>query len=176
MINEQAKHASVARLRKAIELEKLATTHAASCLGLNPCYLSMALNEKSWIKMPAYAWDRLICWCNSGLTLKSFKIPDGVQVYQAKDKANIEWHKVETKFDVPAEVRKAKESINQAENYSADFATVKKPDPIKYELKSETKEFNPVKNGEYIDPIDLLKDIASRLPANVKIVITINNE
>lgn len=177
MINDQAKHAAVARLRKAMELEKIKSTNeVAGYLGLNPIYVSMFFNEKQWPKCSTSAFERLLCWCNSGSTLKGFKAPD--PVYKVKEKTKIEWHKEETKFDVPKEV---KDFVSQAEIYSVEFTKIKEnPDKIqhnepvvpKYELKED---FNPVKSGEYVDPVELLVEIAKRLPTNVKVVITINN-
>jgi hypothetical protein len=87
-MNDIAKQSCIERLKKAMDLEKMTTGDTARHLNLNPCYISMALNEKSWVKLPKSSWERLILWCNSGSTLSHFKIPEGEEIWVSeKNKA-----------------------------------------------------------------------------------------
>jgi len=85
-MNDIAKQSAAGRLRKALELEKLGSSSAARQLNILPQYISMALNEKFWDKMPKSAWDRILLWVNSGETLHHFKIPIGEPVKEEKRK------------------------------------------------------------------------------------------
>jgi len=68
-------------LREAMAREELHTGQAAKYLNLNPAYVSMALNEKSWDAMGKTPWLRLEEWHNERQKLSEFVIPDGEAIY-----------------------------------------------------------------------------------------------
>lgn len=165
-MNVIAKQAAAGRLRKAMELEKLSTNQTASCLGLNPQYVSMFLNEKLWPKCPTYAFERLLDWCNSGSLLRSYKIPAGASIYKAPEKKQADQPK-ET-----APVPEFKETTTTAKHIE-----IKLGEEVEFRrtLKDEHQD-NLVKAGEYIDLVEAIKLVAEKLPGNVSIEIRINNK
>ncbi len=185
-MNEIAKRAAVARLRKDMELEKLSTKDTAGCLGLNPQYISMLLNEKQWIKCPAYAFERLCAWCNSGSMLRDWKIPEGVSVWKPK-KADISAKDVvitNTDGNNPTteitwiEQADSMMTPDEAEKVNRDMEkhiTLKPGEEVEFRrtLKDEHQD-SPVKTGEYIDLVEAIKLVAEKLPGNVSIEIRIN--
>lgn len=70
----------------AINREELHTRQAASYLNLNPCYLSMAQNPKSWDAMGKAPWVRLQEWFDTNEPLNKFQIPDGEEIWKPKEK------------------------------------------------------------------------------------------
>lgn len=197
-MNEIAKQAAAARLRKGMELEKLSTKETAVCLGLNPIYISMFLNEKSWPKCPAYAFDRLLDWCNHGSTLRSFIVPEGMSVWKPAGKEPKQEPTIKVK---PEALEKRKKELANKENNvdagrTATDEPVTPPAPEFREISTtdqhieikpgEEVEFrrtlkdehqdSPVKTGEYIDLIEAIKLVAEKLPENVSIEITINRK
>lgn len=181
-MNGIAKQAAVARLRKAMELEKLSTKDTAACLGLNPTYISMFLNEKLWIKCPAHAFERLIHWCNHGTTLKSYNHPEGT--YKQAEKKNpepiikVKPEALERRKKELAE--KDKQETTPVPEFKETTTTAKhielKPgEEVEFRrtIKDEHQD-SPVKTGEYIDLVEALKIVAERLPVNVSIEIRIN--
>ncbi len=174
-MNVIAKQAAAGRLRKAMELEKLSTKETAVCLGLNPQYVSMFLNEKLWPKCPAYAFERLIAWCNSGSTLKGWKIPEGASIYKDPEKKQPErpekvtpvpeFKETSTTVEIPSVM--IPENIKHIELKPGDEVEFRR------DLKDEHQD-RPVKTGEYIDLVEAIKLVAGRMPENVSIVIRIN--
>ena len=175
-MNVIAKQAAVSRLRKAMELEKLSTKNTASCLGLNPTYISMFLNEKLWIKIAAYAFVRLIAWCNSGSFLRSWNIPEGSSIYKQAEKQTEqikeatpvpEFKETSTTVEIP--------SVIITDN--AEHIEIKPGEEVEFRrtLKDEHQD-SPVKTGEYIDLVEALKIVAEKLPENVSIEIRINTK
>jgi len=174
-MNVIAKQAAAARLRKAMELEKLSTKNTASCLGLNPTYISMFLNEKLWIKIPAYAFERLIAWCNSGSLLRSWKIPEGSSIYKQAEKKQTEQIKEATPVPEFKETSTTVEIPSVIITDNAEHIEIKPGEEVEFRrtLKDEHQD-SPVKTGEYIDLVEAIKLVAERLPGNVSIEIRIN--
>lgn len=192
-MNEIAKQAAAARLRKAMEMEKLSTKETAVCLGLNPQYVSMFLNEKLWPKCPAYAFERLLHWCNHGTTLKAYNHPEGTyKKVEKKDQEPIIKVKPEALEKRKKELaEKAKQETTPVPEFKETSTTVEIPsvmipENIKHierkpgeevefrrTLKDEHQD-SPVKTGEYIDLVEAIKLVAEKLPGNVSIEIRIN--
>ena len=184
-MNVIAKQAAVARLRKAMELEKLSTKDTAGCLGLNPNYISMVLNEKLWIKCPAYVWERLCAWCNSGSMLRGWNIPEGMSIYQKQKKATVEFVQTSIAGENPKSEITWTEQSDTMLTPGEEAGIKQKADPQHIDLKpGEEVEFrrtlkdehqdSQVKTGEYIDLIEAIKLAAEKLPGNVSIEIRIN--
>lgn len=128
-MNEIAKRSAVERLHKAMELEKISTSETARQLNILPQYLSMALNEKTWDKLSKAAWDRILFWCNSGETIRHFKIPTGEAIVQSwKKKSSIQLPpKVIGRIATQDE---AKKIIDSVDKITAPLAVEKaSPDP-----------------------------------------------
>lgn len=180
-MNVIAKQAAVARLRKGMELEKLSTKDTAGCLGLNPSYISMFLNEKTWKKCPAHAFERLLHWCNHGTTLKGYNHPEGTYRAEKKDQEPVIKVKPEALARRKKELaEKAKPEVTPVPEFKETTTTAKhielKPgEEVEFRrtLKDEHQD-SPVKTGEYIDLVEAIKLVAERLPANVSIEIRIN--
>ena len=178
-MNVIAKQAAAARLRKAMELEKLSTKNTASCLGLNPTYISMFLNEKLWIKCPAYAFERLIHWCNHGTTLKSYNHPEGTHI-QAEKKVQEPIIKVKPEALAKRKkelAEKDKQEITPIPEFKETITTqhidLKPGEEVEFR-RTIKDENSPVKTGEYIDLVEAIRLVAERLPGNVSIEIRIN--
>jgi len=73
----------------AINKEDLTIRQAAEYLGLNPGYVSMAKNPKTWDGMSKDAWYRLTFWHNSRCKLSEYNPPEGAEVYRPKEKADL---------------------------------------------------------------------------------------
>lgn len=71
-------------LLEAIEREELHTRKAAEYLNLNPIYISLAKNEKSWDAMSIKSWERLLEWHESRCPLSQFPIPEGEELFVPK--------------------------------------------------------------------------------------------
>lgn len=102
MIEHADKKAIQEHLLEAIDREEMHSRQVALCLNLNPCYISMAKNEKSWDAMGAKAWERLAEWHQTRLPLSEFRIPEGEEIfvpkpYQPKEKAAGEKQKAKEK-------------------------------------------------------------------------------
>ena len=76
----------VSALKEHIDREELHTSEAAKHLNLNPIYVSLAKNEKNWDSISRAAWERLEEWFFSRAPLKDFQIPEGEEIYKAKEK------------------------------------------------------------------------------------------
>jgi hypothetical protein len=74
-------------LIQAMGKEDLNTRAAAKFLNLNPCYVSMARNPKSWDSMGKTPWVRLEEWVQTREALKLFSIPEGEEEWKPKEKA-----------------------------------------------------------------------------------------
>lgn len=75
-----------AALIEHLEREELHSGQAAAFLNLNPCYISMAKNEKSWDAMGKKTWDRLEEWFNTRENIKDFKIPEGEEIWKKPER------------------------------------------------------------------------------------------
>jgi hypothetical protein len=73
-------------LVQAMNKEELHTRQCASYLNLNPCYISMAQNPKSWDSMGKAAWIRLRDWFDTNEPIHRFQIPDGEEIWKPKEK------------------------------------------------------------------------------------------
>lgn len=80
------KQAITADLIAAMQREELHTREAAKYLNLNPCYLSMAQNSKSWDSMGNAPWVRLQEWWDTRDLLSKFQIPEGEEIWKPKEK------------------------------------------------------------------------------------------
>jgi len=85
-MNPASRQMIMEALREAMSKEELHTRGAAQALNLNPCYVSMALNPKSWDSMGKAAWIRLTNWYNTREPLGSFQIPDGEEIWKPKER------------------------------------------------------------------------------------------
>jgi hypothetical protein len=74
-------------LKEAINKKDLNTRAAAKALNLNPIYISMAQNPKSWDAMGKTPWIRLEEWLNTRGPLALFNIPEGEEIWKPKEKA-----------------------------------------------------------------------------------------
>jgi hypothetical protein len=96
-----------AALKKALSSEHLWSRDAAKFLNLNPVYISMMLNPKTFDKCGATAWIRLNEWFLTNLPISDFQFPEGEAVWQPKkQEPNIEGKGVET---LPAGKKEKKE-------------------------------------------------------------------
>lgn len=177
-MNVIAKQAAVARLRKAMELEKLSTKETAGCLGLNPTYVSMFFNEKLWKKCPACAFERLLHWCNHGTTLKAYNHPEGTYKVEKKSQEPVIKVKPEALERRKKELAE-KQEATPAPEFKETTTTADKHIELKpgeeVEFRRTIKDENsPVKTGEYIDLVEAIRLVAERLPGNVSIEIRIN--
>lgn len=75
-------------LIEAMNKEDLHTRAAAGHLNLNPCYISMAQNPKSWDSMSNPAWVRLEEWYGTRGPIALFEIPDGEEIWKPKERYN----------------------------------------------------------------------------------------
>lgn len=157
-----------------MELEKLSSKETGGFLGLNPMYVSMALNKDLWTKMPAYAWERILAWCNSGSTLITWVVPEGMSIYHKPEKDKPV--KKETLIKVKPEALEARKKVlKEREGKSETKPEEVKPKPK--EIKPEPDEIKgEILISEYVDVVEQLQIIAGKLPKNVKVVITINGE
>jgi hypothetical protein len=73
-------------LKEAMNHEDLHTRAVAQKLNLNPCYISMCQNPNSWDSMGKTAWLRLEEWANTRGQISEFVIPDGEEIWKAKEK------------------------------------------------------------------------------------------
>jgi hypothetical protein len=71
-------------LREAMDKEGLHTRDAARLLNINPCYISMALNDKSWDHLGISAWERIEDWMFTRGPLAEYKFPEGEAVFIPK--------------------------------------------------------------------------------------------
>lgn len=74
-------------LREAMNRENLHTRETAQKLNLNPCYISMSQNPKSWDSMGKTAWLRLEDWHVTRGPIGEFVIPEGEEIWKPKEKA-----------------------------------------------------------------------------------------
>ena len=74
-------------LIEALNKENLHTREAARFLNMNPCYISMARNPKSFDAISKSAWERLEVWHNTREKISDFKIPDGEEIWQPKERS-----------------------------------------------------------------------------------------
>lgn len=86
-MNNLTKEQISTALIQAMEKEDLNTRAAAGYLNLNPCYISMARNSKSWDAMGKAPWVRLEEWVQTREALKSFRIPEGEEIWQPREKS-----------------------------------------------------------------------------------------
>jgi hypothetical protein len=113
-LSQKEKREIVDALLEHLGKEELHTSEAAKLLNLNPIYVSMAKNERSWDSMTRVAWDRLFEWVSTRGDLKAFKIPEGEEIFKRKEKVrNIESvgpeeHSPESVFTEPAPILPAK--------------------------------------------------------------------
>lgn len=73
-------------LKEAMNREDLHTRETAKYLNLNPCYVSMAQNEKSWDSMGKTPWIRLEEWFRIRGPISEFLIPAGEEIWKPKEK------------------------------------------------------------------------------------------
>ena len=70
----------------ALNKEDLPRREAARFLNLNPRYVTMAQNPKSWDAMGRAAWERMEAWHETRQKISEFKIPDGEEIWKPKEK------------------------------------------------------------------------------------------
>jgi hypothetical protein len=74
-------------LRKAMQREELRPREVAKCLNLNPYYVTVMLNPDYWHSAGIAPFDRVRLWVDSRLKLTEFVIPEGEEIWKAKEKA-----------------------------------------------------------------------------------------
>ena len=65
-MNDIAKQNIKEKLEIALHKEVITTNREGELLGINPAYISMIKNPKSWAQCPAHAWESVLAWVNSG--------------------------------------------------------------------------------------------------------------
>jgi len=88
LLKPEEKKILVSHLIEAMNREELIVRETARILNLNPCYVSMFKNEKSWDSCPRDAWYRLTQWHNSRLPLKEYRYPEDEPKWMPKEKDN----------------------------------------------------------------------------------------
>ena len=88
-LKNEEKKILASHLMEAMDKEELNTRETAQRLNLNPCYVSMFKNEKSWDSCPKDAWHRLTQWHNSRLKLKEYQYPEDEPKWEPKEKDNL---------------------------------------------------------------------------------------
>lgn len=78
------KKSMVSALKEAMNREELNTRTTAKLLNLNPCYISMAMNEQNWPSMGKAPWARIEEWFRTEQTLAAFAIPEGETIWEKK--------------------------------------------------------------------------------------------
>jgi hypothetical protein len=73
-------------LIEAMNRENLHTREAARALNLNPCYVSMVQNPKSWDQIGKTAWARIEDWFYTRGPIVLFEIPAMEQIWKPKEK------------------------------------------------------------------------------------------
>src|SRR5574343_234871 len=71
-ITESQKHAIIEKLRRQRENEHISNTDAGRNLGIPANYVSMMCNPEQWEKCPAWAWNKVNTWYNSGQKLSEY--------------------------------------------------------------------------------------------------------
>ena len=110
-------------LREAMNKEDLHTRAAAKALNLNPCYISMAQNPKSFDAMGKTAWIRLEEWFETREPLTAFIIPEGEEIWKPKEKP-VKEKDVTLKMDTkptPLASKKVKDKVIKEPTYSQEF-------------------------------------------------------
>jgi hypothetical protein len=133
-----------AALIEHLEREELHSGQAAAYLNLNPCYISMAKNEKSWDAMGKKPWDRLEEWFNTRENIKDFVIPEGEEIWKKPERdpsTRI------TEPDVP-KARKHKEEPD--EHSPANLTPPKFPADRVISHKNPTKKEKPGKSVKLV--------------------------
>ena len=100
-MNEIAEKSAIAKLMKAMEEEKIGTLFTAKQLGVKDLYITYLKNEKYRKFISQEAWERILKWCNSGKSIKEYKLE---QYYHLPVKDNA-YEKVvnEVEKNTPAE-------------------------------------------------------------------------
>ena len=80
MMNEIAKKRIQEKLEKAMIEESLKLGQVAKFLNLNPVYISMIKNEGHWKKCSRKAWEKVLEWINTGLSMEAYaKVQDKIK-------------------------------------------------------------------------------------------------
>jgi len=122
-------------LKEAMNKEDLHTRATAKALNLNPCYISMAQNPKSWDSMSNPAWTRLEEWYETREPLKLFQIPDGEPVFTPKERYNGE-RKEAVSLGLRAP-NKNKKGVDKVEKLTPPSFQNKPPVKVEIESKQE---------------------------------------
>lgn len=128
-------------LVECMEREELHGVEAAKCLNMNPCYISMAKNIRSWHSMGDAPWLRLAEWFNSRLPIKDFIIPEGEKIYEPVPRKTGEKKDAEPLKATTGEEWKAL----QRREYNCDRKPRRKPEEV------PATEPKPIKKDE--DPL-----------------------
>ena len=84
MMNEIAKKRIQEKLEKAMIEESLKPGQVAKFLNLNPVYISMMRNQNQWEKCPRTAWETVLSWINTGLSMEAYAIVQDVSKEENK--------------------------------------------------------------------------------------------
>jgi|WetSurSiteA1Bulk_404760.scaffolds.fasta_scaffold41437_2 hypothetical protein len=126
-------------LKEAMNKEDLNTRAAAKALNLNPCYVSMAQNPKSWDAMGKTPWIRLEEWFLTRGSISSFEIPDGEDIWKPKEKAQ----------DAP------KKDVSK--HSAGEKRKIAEYDPKKLNEEKEVEEHSP-ENSDFLTAIDKINE------------------
>lgn len=163
-MNQQRKKEIASHFVEALNKEDLHTSEAARFLNMNPCYLSMLKNEKHWDCMSGVSWNRLEEWHESRDTIRSFKIPEGEEIYKRPAKPVVaekeppEEFSPEATFSVPV-----KKKSHNGKNVKSVVSNAEISDLRKRILDIETSLMNEIRNVAKLETIvDELKAITDK--------------
>jgi len=82
-------------LKEAMAREELSIRETARYLNLNPCYISMSGNPKSWDAMSQASKKRIEEWADERCKISEFRIPEGEEIWKPKEKAQSTEHRAQ---------------------------------------------------------------------------------
>jgi hypothetical protein len=135
-------------LRDAISKEELRTGEVAKFLNLNPCYITFMLNVKYWGSAGAAPWERLKEWVDTRCKISEFKIPDGEQIWQPREKTG--------KTEEVLKINSTTGSVPQFKEPPMRMSKVKteKPPQFNYDFLKDKKFINlKEKEADFMDLI-----------------------
>jgi hypothetical protein len=164
-------------LIKAMQREELHTREAAEKLNLNPCYLSMVQNPNSWDAMSKASCIRLEEWFNTNSPLGLFSIPEGEEIWKAKEKpvktdaAHVTFKDDKSDIAVAASEKKSKQK-DKPPKFNYDFLKDAKFMNYK-EVEAEFTDLIAREIGKLEQKLTILPVLQTTDPARQKIAIDI---
>lgn len=71
-MNDVCKASTIDKLISAMKREGLSPKETSAILGVRANYISAMKNPKLWHAVPAYAWERVLEWTNSGYSVREY--------------------------------------------------------------------------------------------------------